>query len=145
MSLAVADEPMWKRIYRNKLLAWILVLGWMTVIYVFSAQAHSGEITEAVLGAANLIVRKTAHMTEYCILYVLLRHALVVTDARRSSFWPFLIATVYAMTDEYHQIFVPGRSATVSDVLIDSFGACAGWFFCTYFAVLKSFCSKTRS
>ncbi|HEY9717595.1 MAG TPA: VanZ family protein [Trichormus sp.] len=145
MNLAAADEPMWKRIYSNKLLAWVLVIGWMTVIYAFSAQAHSGEITEAVLGPANLIVRKSAHMTEYCILYVLLRHAFVVTDAKRSSFWPFLIAAVYAMTDEYHQIFVPGRSATVSDVLIDSFGACAGWFLYTYLAVLKSFWSKTRS
>jgi VanZ family protein len=145
MTLAVANEPMRNRLYKSKLLAWLLVVGWMAIIYAFSAQAHSGEITEAVLGPANLLVRKAAHMTEYCILYILLRHAFLLTDARKSSFWPFLIAALYAATDEYHQIFVPGRSATVSDVLIDSMGACAGWFFTTYFVVLRSFWSKTRS
>src|SRR5271163_4306684 len=91
MNVTVASDGLWPRLYKNKLLAWVLVVGWMAVIYAFSAQAHSGEITEAVLGPANLIVRKTAHMTEYFFLYVLLRHAFQVTDARRSSIWPFLI------------------------------------------------------
>jgi len=145
VSLVDGVHPLWKRFLKNKLLAWSGVVLWMAVIFAFSAQAHSGEITEAVLGPANLLVRKSAHMTEYFILYVLLRHAFRLSEPRSSSFWPFLIAALYAATDEYHQIFVPGRSATVSDVLVDSIGACAGWFFVSYFAALRSFCSRTRS
>ena len=41
-----------------------------------------------------------------------------------------LIATAYAATDELHQVFVPGRSAEFTDVLLDSLGALAGiWLY----------------
>ena len=39
---------------------------------------------------------------------------------------PWLIAAGYAATDEFHQLFVPGRSGQISDVLLDSAGALAG-------------------
>ncbi|MGV8147186.1 MAG: VanZ family protein [Alkaliphilus sp.] len=37
-----------------------------------------------------------------------------------------LVCVLYAISDETHQIFVPGRSAQVSDILIDSVGAAVG-------------------
>ena len=39
---------------------------------------------------------------------------------------PWAVATVYAATDEFHQLFVPGRSGQISDVLLDSAGVMAG-------------------
>lgn len=47
---------------------------------------------------------------------------------RRHTYWlgPWLIAVCYAATDETHQLFVPGRSGQVRDVLIDSVGAAIG-------------------
>ena len=41
-------------------------------------------------------------------------------------FLPWLIAALYAASDEIHQLFVPGRSGQLSDVILDSAGALAG-------------------
>lgn len=55
--------------------------------------------------------------------------------ADRSSFsWkrmeillqPGLTGALYAASDEFHQLFVPGRSGQISDVLLDSAGVCFG-------------------
>jgi VanZ family protein len=40
------------------------------------------------------------------------------------------IATPYAMTDEFHQMFVPGRSAQLSDLVADAIGVCIGVGIC---------------
>lgn len=73
-------------------------------------------------------IRKLAHATEYAIFSMLLCG--VWLNARRkrklSAFFAWGTATVYAMTDEFHQLFVPGRSGQVKDVLLDSCGAAAG-------------------
>ena len=95
-------------------------------------------------------VRKGAHMAEYALLSMLLVGAMygagsravgdtprTVGDASRASGLPsdrcvfaisWLIATVYAVTDEFHQTFVPGRSGEARDVCFDSAGALIGVF-----------------
>ncbi len=45
---------------------------------------------------------------------------------RKEMFLPWLIAALYAASDEIHQLFVPGRSGQLSDVILDSAGALAG-------------------
>ena len=45
---------------------------------------------------------------------------------RRELLIPWGIAALYAVTDEFHQLFVPGRSGQFSDVVLDSAGALAG-------------------
>ena len=45
---------------------------------------------------------------------------------RKEMFLPWLIAALYAATDEIHQLLVPGRSGQLSDVILDSAGALAG-------------------
>ena len=97
------------------------------------------------------IVRKAAHMAEYALLAA--SAALTVLQQgrvrelergecpegarggrpalRRPDIWRrvlagWIIASAYAATDEFHQLFVPGRSALVSDVAIDAFGAAIG-------------------
>ncbi len=113
---------------QSKAIRWISVLIWMAVIFAFSSQPHSGEVTQQYLGDFNVPVRKCAHMTEYMILYFLTRWSTVGTtdSALIRRLLPFILSVAYACTDEYHQNFVPGRSATVSDVMVDSIGVTIG-------------------
>jgi VanZ family protein len=113
----------------KKYVRWLFVVIWMGVIFAFSAQPHSGAVTEKYLGSANVPVRKASHMAEYAILFSLCRWAAVGTiDGVLLLRWlPLMISALYACSDEYHQSFVPGRSASGSDVLVDCSGACLAW------------------
>jgi VanZ family protein len=88
----------------------------MGLIFYFSAQANSNEVTKAYFGGFNYWVRKASHVTEYAILFLLTRWA---TGA---DWRAFLITVLYACTDEWHQSYVPGRTGTPLDVMIDSIG-----------------------
>lgn len=70
-------------------------------------------------------VRKTAHASEYALLGMLLFGAMTGTRRRRMCY-AWLASTCYAATDEFHQLFVPGRSGQFTDVCIDSGGAVVG-------------------
>ena len=98
------------------------------------------NITFAQLEMAHLIARKGAHMLEFALLALLLLRALSQDrgDARKwiSSAW--VLATAYAASDEFHQIFVPGRNGCVTDVLIDSAGAALGLFACYLLLCLQA-------
>ena len=103
-------------------------------------------IREETLEKMDTVVRKTAHFIEYAVLCGLLCGAFGVrpgrdtgtgstgnpgsdraylkrTDVRIVS--AFIISALYAVSDELHQLFVPGRSAMLKDVLIDAGGAAA--------------------
>lgn len=73
-------------------------------------------------------VRKTAHAMEYAVLGLLTAGAFIDrrTSIRAGILVPWCIATAYAASDEVHQLFVPGRSGQVSDVILDSAGVLAG-------------------
>ncbi len=85
-------------------------------------------LSEDVLAAMHLLIRKLAHFSEYAVLGAAIMFAL--WEARKNKpvliFLSELIAALYAVTDEIHQRFVPGRYGTWSDVLIDSAGAITG-------------------
>lgn len=136
-------------IYLKPAFRWFLVIAWMAVIFAFSNQANSGEVTEEVLGKVmNVPIRKCAHMFEYAVLFWLTRWS-SLTIRRPASIVPgmfaFVICLLYALSDEYHQSFVPGRSAQLQDVAVDMAGSLMAAFLVPYFFVLKSFCSRTRS
>ena len=73
-------------------------------------------------------VRKTAHFTEYAVLGLLLRICLEswMGERKKNIQHSWAGATVYAVTDELHQLLTDGRSGQWQDVLIDSSGALAG-------------------
>ncbi len=73
-------------------------------------------------------IRKLAHFTEYLILAIFLVGALDNSLRRRilRLIIPWAVAAFYAVTDEIHQFFIPGRNCNVGDVLIDSAGAFVG-------------------
>ncbi len=78
----------------------------------------------------NFIVRKLAHLTEYAIFAQLLYISLLGVDELewrpRTGLWSLLIAGAYSLTDEFHQWFVPNRTASLVDCAIDTTGAILG-------------------
>ncbi len=79
-------------------------------------------------------VRKTAHAVEYAVLAFLVSGAACYGDIqdkkkrRRLFLCVWGICILYAMSDEIHQAFVPGRAGRISDVCIDAIGSLAGNF-----------------
>jgi VanZ family protein len=116
-----------------------LPMVWMAVIFVMSAQPDSGEqsgwllsfllgplgdyLGEAQRETIHHLLRKAAHFTEYAILAGLLVWNSGTDDRALRVAWS--IAALYAISDELHQRFVPGRAGALGDVLIDSAGALA--------------------
>lgn len=76
------------------------------------------------------LVRKTAHFTEYAILgilfYLNLRHHSGQKQSPKLFALAILFSALYACTDEFHQLFVPGRTGQPFDVLVDTLGATFG-------------------
>ncbi len=77
------------------------------------------------IGIANHYVRKTAHFMIYAILAVLVYNLMASYGIKRSKVVLFaaLVCLVYAISDEIHQIYVPGRAGQIKDVLIDFSGS----------------------
>jgi VanZ family protein len=91
------------------------------------------HLSDATVDLIVLVVRKCAHVTEYAILGMLLWRALrmpVKGDPRpwswREAGGSILVLVLYASTDEFLQLFVPSREASLRDVLIDTAGGVLG-------------------
>ena len=127
------------------LLLLLPVLLWATIIVSASGDKksvhHSSRIIEPIVRwlfpdvsdetvrTVVFVARKWAHLTEYALLATLLWRALRGARTgwtRRQAVIAWLGATGFAMTDEFHQAFVPGRQGSPWDVLIDSVGAAGG-------------------
>jgi VanZ family protein len=101
---------------------WLPPLLLMGAIFVVSDQPsfNSG------LGVIDLVGRKLIHFGQYALLCFLWWRALrTVTTPTRAALFAFLLASGYAVTDEYHQTFVEGRHGGPVDWAIDSAGAAA--------------------
>jgi VanZ family protein len=96
---------------------WLPPLAWMAVIFAFSSRHGGGH-----LSAAEVVLRKLAHVVEYLVLAVLLLRALRRSDVAAALPVAIAAALAYAASDEWHQSFVPGRTATPRDVAIDGVG-----------------------
>ena len=116
-----------------------------------SSNAQSGGIVQVLSGIlpnANqndlvFLVRKTAHFSEYALLGILFY--LYFSQKKFPRFYlsgPLLFSALasflYACTDEFHQLFVPGRSGQLSDVIIDTLGATTGVLFISLIIQLKN-------
>ena len=81
----------------------------------------------------SFFVRKTAHLTEYAMLgFALLLHVIALQQKmliRFPGLSAFLIGALYALSDEMHQLLIPGRSGEGKDVLLDSVGVLLGVLF----------------
>ena len=109
--------------------AWIWRLGpavvMMSLIFIASSMPGS-EMPE--FGIWDVLFKKGGHMIGYALLTIAYFHAL--TKGGRGTRLQFIIAIclaiLYAVSDEWHQAFIPGRTATFRDVCIDAAGGMVG-------------------
>ena len=144
----------------------ILIIIWMITVFRFSNQggtessSTSAKVTKVIVDVvvndkkeenkvqfANKIekvVRKFAHYTIYTIGGVLIMNYAYTTDKTKKQqiFGSLLFGVFYAVTDEVHQYFVPGRSARVFDVGIDTLGVITGIII---FTIIISIINKIRN
>ena len=134
---------------RKALLRWLPPAIWMALIFTGSTDRGSSQHTggfiepllrwllphaaQATIETLHFLVRKCAHLTEYGILRILVLRALAPEspEAFREKrgkwvLWAVGISALYACSDEFHQIFVPSRGASIDDVLLDTCGAAVG-------------------
>jgi VanZ family protein len=122
---------------------WLPIAIWLALIFIGSTDLMSAEHTSRFIGPllhwlyptispftilrVQFFVRKLAHVSEYAVLAVLLYRAVVHTTlkGRRalSAALVLVLCAAYAASDEFHQSFVPSRTASVRDVMIDICGA----------------------
>ncbi|HET6623275.1 MAG TPA: VanZ family protein [Gaiellaceae bacterium] len=95
---------------------WLPVVLWAALIFAFSSVPDLGTG----LGGWDLVLRKIAHAAEYAVLGALLARALGKPGVA------VLAGVLYAVSDEVHQLFVPGRLGSPIDVAIDAVGVVAG-------------------
>ncbi len=102
--------------------AWLPVVAWAALIFAFSAQPDLRVVPND--ASLDFVVRKLGHLGVFGILALLLWRALANTAAtRRPWAWAFGLTVLYAVTDEVHQGFVPGRYTSLADIGIDAAGA----------------------
>jgi VanZ family protein len=90
-------------------------------------------IADTTVRQVQLVVRKTAHVTEYAVFAALLWRALRKPQKNDPRPWSWRVAAqvvmicfLYAISDEFHQSFVSSRFASPWDVFIDTVGAAVG-------------------
>ena len=71
-------------------------------------------------------IRKLAHFTEFMILGILIKTNYMEYCKKNTFLVPLLLSAAYAVSDEFHQLFVEGRFCSVKDMLIDTSGAFLG-------------------
>ena len=124
---------------------WLPLLSWMALIFLLShmdgpsSEALSDWVKKliksflALLGFVSenkegigwgWVLRKVAHATEYAILAVLsFRVFRRYRERPKALIYSLCLCIIYAMLDEFHQSFIPGRGPSLRDVGIDSLGA----------------------
>ncbi|WP_300627523.1 VanZ family protein [uncultured Thomasclavelia sp.] len=110
---------------------------WMIFIFIMSntngndSSSQSNFFANIILQFINIdketltfLIRKLAHISEYAILALFTYYALIkIAFNKRIIFQiTFLISFLYACSDEFHQLFISGRSGQFTDIIIDSTG-----------------------
>lgn len=129
-----------------RVVLWAVTLGWVMLIFYFSTRRFGLDFSDSLLTRVLAFLqfsvssrtfailsnrlRKTAHVIEYGFLAVSLYGAFGDRDPfrwrLRRALWCVFLAGAYSLTDEFHQTFVPGRTASLADCGIDATGAAIG-------------------
>lgn len=130
----------------------LLPLLWMVVIFMLSHQSasissgQSGVFVEQLHYIApsidqqllTFLVRKGAHIFAYFVLGILMVNALRQVNLSKFKFnrpatLSIIVCALYAASDEFHQLFISGRSGEIRDIIIDSCAATVGVFIISIF------------
>lgn len=128
-----------------KIVRLLFVVIWVVIIFMLSSQpatqSHklsTGIVSENIniviiktkfnIQSLDYIIRKNAHFFIYLILAMLVINLLIKSKISRYKPITLLVCVIYAISDEVHQAFIPGRTSSVKDVIIDISGAVVGMF-----------------
>lgn len=137
----------------KKTISFIVLILWMIVIFSFSsADANKSTSTsdkvittmieikdkitnnetsnnekEIIVKNSSFYIRKLAHITEYLILGFLMFNLLKQYSVT-NIYYAIGLSILYSCTDEFHQLFISGRSGSIRDVLIDTIGILIGTY-----------------
>lgn len=100
---------------------WLPVVAWMGLIFYLSAQS---ELPQPAMGWGDALISSGAHAAVFGVLAVLLARALA--GRQHATLLAFGLAALYALSDEFHQAFVPGRTPDPWDLACDAAGALLG-------------------
>lgn len=126
----------------KKIAYWIPPLVWMVIIFLLSSRPRftaTGEPLE------DFLIFKMLHMFEYGLLASLLFNALFNTVTRNilnAMRLAGTVAVLYAASDELHQIYIPTRSGSPRDVIIDAIGILIALF--VIFSLMQKAKTKKR-
>ena len=108
---------------KKRFISWGAVFVYALLIFYLSSLEQPPAV-----GVSNF--DKVLHAFEYCIFSILIFRALLVTNKNgvknRIIFLAVLFSTLYGLSDEVHQYFVPTRQMSGIDLLFDFFGSFAG-------------------
>lgn len=155
----------------KKFILWVLVISCAGTIFYFSSQpasesddtsegfivtiiklfdvkeTFSDSEIEEIAASMNGVVRTLAHFGVYAFLGFLI--ALLLNEYAfkfsNTIFYSVLSSLVYACGDEFHQSFVPGRSAQLSDIVTDTMGSLCGALFALFIIVVVKKYSKKHT
>lgn len=118
---------------------YLVVAAWMLVIFAFSSNPHdaSSAQSEGIVNGVSQVfglsipewaIRKSAHAFLYLVLGILVTIALFPhrLSWRQHLIVAAVVICIYALSDELHQLFVPGRAGLWSDVVIDGVSGLLG-------------------
>lgn len=133
----------------------IPVVMWMIVVFKFSSEPAdisentslnvTRKIAQVIISkdateeqknekieVLDSIIRKVAHFTLYAIggFFCLLYINIYEIDDKKKIGYSVITCFVYSVSDEIHQIFVPGRAGMITDVIIDTMGVVTGVCIC---------------
>jgi VanZ family protein len=109
------------RLRSNIALRWAAVIAWMGWIFFLSSRPDLPNFAPGLPGLEEI----GGHLTVYGVLAALLWWALRGSAVRYPATWALVLAVSYGATDEFHQSFVPGRTMSLSDLMVDLIGASA--------------------
>lgn len=104
---------------------WLPPILWGLIIFSFSS-LQVGSSNE--IYWKDFLFKKTAHVIEYAILAILLYRAMINSEVSKKKAFliSIAVASLYGLTDEFHQSFTPGREPKIRDVFIDTIGGSIG-------------------
>ena len=166
---SVFDRQILNRKWVRALL-WLCVIGIAAMIFFFSSQSGDassetsdkvvrvvvrvvcpkydtlpGIQQESVWSRVSFYVRKSAHFLEYAALGFFLRWLMASYSLRPGALWAWLAGTLYASTDELHQLLSGARSGMWQDVLLDSSGVLFGELAALAVAAIVAYAARKRN
>ena len=127
---------------KKKFGLWLPVILWAAIIFLFSANPDPYRFLPAAWrsavplptlsnSTAAELLGQLMHFLEYTVLAFLLARALYKTASTHINIYTVFIASLFAFSDEIHQLYVPGRAFQVIDLFIDFLGILLGLFLYT--------------